>query len=334
MRDNTISIERGAEYLDRVAANAKSPDTDSGLCVLTLGDLLAREFPEREAILSPWLLTQSLSLIHAYRGVGKTHIALGIAYAAATGGNFLKWKAAKARRVLYLDGEMPASAIRDRLAALVLSDEREFDPANLLILTPDVQDGPMPDLATEEGQAAIDAIVVRYDVELIVVDNIATLVRQTVGRENDTESWRDVQAWALRQRRQGRSVLFVHHDGKGGQQRGTSAREDTLDAVIQLKHPSDYRPEQGAKFEVHFRKARNLIGGDAMPIEATLAQGQDGKPVWSWRDLEESTYTRVVALAQDGLTVTEIAAELDINKSTASRHMKRGTAGRGDQGPA
>ena len=218
---------------------------------------------------------------------------------------------------------MPAAAIRDRLKALVEADERDFDPALLQILTPDVQNGPMPDLATEDGQAAIEAAVAKFEIELIIVDNIATLVRDTGKGENETESWREVQTWALRQRQQQRSVLFVHHDGKGGKQRGTSAREDTLDAVIQLKHPSDYHPEEGAKFEVHFRKSRNLAGKDVKPIEAELSPGPDGQLVWTWRDLDESTYAKVVGLANDGLRPVDIATELDVNKSTVSRHLKR-----------
>jgi hypothetical protein len=61
--------------------------------------------------------------------------------------------------------------------------------------------------------------------------------------ENEGESWVPMATWALARRREGRSVVFVHHAGKSGQQRGSSRREDLLDTVICLKHPSDYMPE-------------------------------------------------------------------------------------------
>ena len=48
-----------------------------------------------------------------------------------------------------------------------------------------------------------------------------------------------------------------------------------------------------------------------------------GKPIWTWRTLEDSTYDRVVYLANDGLKPGEIAAELEVNKSTVSRHLRR-----------
>jgi len=70
-------------------------------------------------------------------------------------------------------------------------------------------------------------------------------------------------AWALAMGRAGKSVLFVHHSGKGGGQRGTSRKEDVLDTVIALRRPTDYAPEQGARFEIHFEKARGLFGDDA-----------------------------------------------------------------------
>jgi putative DNA primase/helicase len=37
-------------------------------------------------------------------------------------------------------------------------------------------------------------------------------------------------------------LLIVHHTGKGGEQRGTSRREDVLDTSISLRRPADYAP--------------------------------------------------------------------------------------------
>jgi hypothetical protein len=110
-------------------------------------------------------------------------------------------------------------------------------------------------------------------------------------KENEADGWTPIQAWALRQRAKGRSVLFIHHSGKTEAQRGTSRREDVLDTMIALKRPADYHPEQGAVFEVHFEKARGLYGDDVKPIEATLT--------------------------------TDIASKLGVGKSTISKHANR-----------
>ena len=103
------------------------------------------------------------------------------------------------------------------------------------------------------------------DVDLIVIDNISTLVR--TGCENESDSWRPVQEWGLQQRRAGRAVLFVHHTNKSGAQRGTSSREDLLDTVISLSRPLDYESGDGARFVLTFEKARGFYGSDADPLE-------------------------------------------------------------------
>jgi putative DNA primase/helicase len=131
-----------------------------------------------------------------------------------------------------------------------------------------------------------------------------------------------MQAWALRQRAQGRTVLFIHHAGKGGAQRGTSRREDVLDTVIALRRPAEYTPEQGATFEVHFEKSRGIYGEDVRPFEASLTTSPDGRMSWTTRSLEDSTLERVVALLNDGLSQKEVAIELGINKSNVCRHAK------------
>ena len=73
------------------------------LVAVTMEDLIHRDLPPRENILSPWLPKAGLAMIYAKRGVGKTYVALGIAHAVATGGTFLNWTAPKPRRVLYLE---------------------------------------------------------------------------------------------------------------------------------------------------------------------------------------------------------------------------------------
>ena len=212
------------------------------LRAVDIGEFLAMDIPPREMMLAPILPTQGLVLLYSKRGVGKTHVALGMAYAVATGGRFLRWQADKPRRVLLLDGEMPAATMQERLASIVAGSEIEPpSPDYLKIITPDLQEEGFPDVAGDEGRAAVEAHL--DGVDLVIVDNLSTLCRVT--RENEGDSWVPVQEWILDLRRRGMSALLVHHAGKGGSQRGTSRREDVLDTVINLKRPEDYTPEEG-----------------------------------------------------------------------------------------
>jgi hypothetical protein len=72
------------------------------------------------------------------------------------------------------------------------------------------------------------------------------------------------------QRRGNRAILLVHHANKKGEQRGTNPREDMLDLVMAIRRPADCQPAEGARFEIHFEKARCLFGEAAKPIEARL----------------------------------------------------------------
>lgn len=292
------------------------------LRVVTAGELLALNLPPRCNLLSPWLPERGLAMVYAPRGVGKTWFSLSAAYAVATGGAFLTFSAPAARPVLYLDGEMPAVAMQGRLAEIVEGSDREPpSPDFLRLLAADLNENGLPDLSTAEGQAEIEPFL--EGVGLVVVDNLSTLVRN--GRENEADSWQPVQDWALRQRRVGRSVLFVHHAGKGGAQRGTSKREDVLDTVISLRRPADYQPDQGARFEVHFEKARGLAGPDAAPFEA-VCDVRDGRAAWSTRSISDAELRRVADLKGEGMSVRDIAEETGLSKSKVDRLVKRAKA--------
>ena len=159
------------------------------LRVVDAGELLALQIPPpRETWLSPWLTSQSLTMIHGWRGVGKTHVSLGVSYALASGGSIFGWSAATPRRVLFIDGEMPAAALQERLARLTESSPREAAPGALRFLTPDLQRQGMPNLCSPDGQRAIAEII--GDAEVVIVDNVSTLARG--GRENESESWQPI----------------------------------------------------------------------------------------------------------------------------------------------
>jgi putative DNA primase/helicase len=130
--------------------------------------LMATDLPEREVILDPILARKSLVLLYGPRGLGKTFVALGIAWAAASGGSFLNWRASQPRRVLYLDGEMAAADMKRRLAMLGPA------PRSLDLILADLQRDCLPDLGREAGQRALVESWNRPD--LIVFDNLASLV--------------------------------------------------------------------------------------------------------------------------------------------------------------
>lgn len=310
--DHHAKWQRGttAEYEGK-----KQPLIDGTLRPIAIDEFLARDFPAKEMIVAPWLPKKGLALAFAPRGVGKTHFAIGVGYASACGGSFLKWSAPKPRKVLLLDGEMPAGALQERLADTASKSELEPPTGDYFrILSADICEFGLPDISTRVGQDELEPHL--GDAELIIVDNLSTLCRS--GKENEAESWGIVQGWALRQRRAGRSVLFIHHAGKGGEQRGTSKREDVMDSVLKLSLPDDYSPADGARFVVSFTKSRGFVGPEAEPFEAALRVGE-----WSTKDIEDGLAEQAHQMAADGMSQRKIAIELNCSPAKVNRLINR-----------
>ena len=311
-----------AEKLESLVSNLPDwtpPASFPRLQPLTLSNFFSLAIKPREMLLDPIIPEKGLAMLYASRGTGKTHIALGIAHAVATGTKFLRWSAPKPRRVLLIDGEMPAAALQERLANIVAGVDIEPDPDGLRILAGDlIEEGGIGNLASTEVQAELDPWL--NDADLLILDNLSSLT--AVIRDNDAESWGPIQDWLLRLRRRGISVLIVHHAGKGGQQRGTSRREDVLDTSISLRRPEDYNPAEGARFEVHIEKGRGIHGEAAKPFEAMLTV-RAGSAIWTTRDIEDVHLARVKALSDDGLSVRDIAVETGISKSKVQRLKKK-----------
>jgi putative DNA primase/helicase len=312
----------GAERVRRIVEAAE--EALPRLQPLSAAEFLQLQLPPRGMLLEPGFPEKGLALVHSPRGVGKTHFALSAGYAVACGGSFLGFGAPRARRVIYLDGEMPAETMQRRLAAVVAGFQNQPpDPAFLRLLCADLTEGGLPDLGTTNGQAEIDATI--DDAELIIVDNISTLVRS--GKENEAESWLPVQEWALAHRRAGQSILFVHHAGKGGLQRGTSRREDVLDTVIGLQRPQNYRAEQGARFELHFEKGRGIYGNDARSFEAQYEE-RNGAALWTRIEIRDVEVSQVAEALREEMSIRETAGALGMNRSKVER-LKRKAIERG-----
>ncbi len=301
---------------------AKNPQHGS-LVVVTHKELSQLDIPKRKRILDPVIFERGLAMLFAGRGIGKSWVALAIAIAIACGRTALgRWIAPEPRTVLYIDGEMSSDMIQERLGLLYPEGDSALIPdGNLRILTPDLQSGPMPNLATLDGQQKIAPYLEGVDV--VIIDNLATLA--TNGSENEVDSWRPFQTWLLELRRQGKSVLLVHHAGKNGSQRGTSAREDVLDIVISLERPNDYQSEQGARFLVQFTKNRGLFGDEVKSFEVALDTDEPGA-VWTTSEMDEdgdANLEKVRELNSQGHSIRAIGDMLGISKTTVGRLVKK-----------
>lgn len=308
------------KYLEVVPAEWTFKVSKSKHKLITSNNLLRMNIKKRSVLLTPWLAEGSINMVFADRGIGKTFFCLSCAVAVANGESFLGFKASEAVPVLYLDGEMQASAMQERLSQLT---EGKLTKADLSIYTPDCQDltDHIPDIGTPKGREEINELINLVDPKVIFLDNISTFVR--TGSENEGDSWAPVQEWAVQMRKQGRALVFVHHANKEGKQRGSHKKEDVMDLVMQLCRPDDYLQGMDAtRICVRYTKARHLNAEETQEIEATL-KDVDGKLQWSWQ-AGDLTFQRAVEMIKCGdMSMSEIADEFGVSKSTIHRWKQR-----------
>jgi hypothetical protein len=257
-------------------------------------------------------------MIHGWRGLGKTHIAMGVAASVASGKPFLTWECTTPRNVLYVDGELPIEILKER-AQTAFECIGVPPQGNLRFITPELQTKRIPCLANPDGQKHLE----RYldGIDLLILDNLSTLAGSNI-EENSADSWSIMQDWLVHLRGLNLAVILVHHSGKSGQQRGTSRREDVLDTVIGLSRPKDYQECQGCRVVISFEKDRIFASRGHKNIEASLFL-YDGKHTWETRTVEQAKKDYVIQLLDDGLTNSEIAKAVDCDKAYVSRIKKQ-----------
>ncbi|MDI6797107.1 MAG: AAA family ATPase [Desulfatibacillaceae bacterium] len=309
-----------AEKLSILAENCPTwePPQDKSLAdaVLSVGDFLRLDIPERKSFLHPWLKEDALILISGWRGIGKTFFALGCLDAVSRGEAFGPWECHKAASCLLIDGEMPASDIQERSRLLGLNEGHRPEPLYVLCdAWANAQGLPRANLTCPDWRNSIKKVIADMAVKVVVFDNIASLAPGL--DENSRQDWDVINQWLLELRFAGVTSILLHHVGKGGQQRGTSAREDNLDGSILLRPPRDYDPTDGCKFLVQFSKARIAQKDLTLTADCILAlqPGNEGKHIWTYANSKLETRQAVIDLLEEGMTQKEVADNLGISKS-------------------
>lgn len=249
----TADVKRIARSVSRYEKGAEEP-ARSPLVVLSASDLLKRKYKPREPILLtpedlPVFQIPSINQIHAYRGVGKTQIGLGLARALAAGEPFLAYRAPRKFRVLYIEGELPGSDFQARVRTLV-GDVPNFMAA---CYEDQAEDYRAP-LASVEGRLLVEAAIAEAKAEVVFFDSISALANLDANKE---ESWLALCEWLMKLRKMGLAIFYLQHDGKTGLQRGHSKHEDFIDRSMWLRwEQQDYEGEDGLKCILGFDKNR------------------------------------------------------------------------------
>lgn len=287
---------------------------------VTATDLQTVTIQPREKVLGDWFREGDLGYVYAPRGIGKTWLGMHFAEAIATGSEAGPWRAAKPRRVLYVDGEMPLDLTKHRHHVLSQSGNN-----GLMFLHHEIvfsKTGEALNLSDPLVQGPLLRFAVENKIEVLVLDNLSCLFSGV--KENDADAWELILPWLLRLRRSNIAVMFIAHAGRNGLMRGTSRREDAATWIMALSEPahtSDSAP--GARFVARFTKCRNTPGEDVPPIEWHFRRESAESVKVNWKQADPLEVFR--GWIEQGLdNCTDIAAEMGVSKGTISKLAARG----------
>ena len=309
---------------------------------ISLGSLLDKELPERERLVFPWLRQTESAMIYAAPGVGKSLFALSLALAVAGGGTVLgKWTAPKARRVLFVDGEMPLDDIQSRARMLLPAAGLDLDAArqNLFFEARQYQHAGtiFTDLSDGRSRETLIHKIKRAGVELVVLDNLSTLA--TVDDENSAGDFNDTIKFLLRLKQEGVACLLVHHSNKGGESyRGSSKIATTFEVIMRLEEvarKATDRPDT-TRFRLTWDKFRGKRDeGTGVPLDVALETAvfdgdgtQAGQLQWTCTLAEDSRIEQLLTLvkSREYRNMRDLQAALGVSLGTVQNWKAKAVA--------
>lgn len=191
--------------------SASSDDEEPPKLVYDFGEFLDADF-KIEWMLDGLLSVGGFGLITGYPGVGKTQLALQMAFSlAAQREQFLKWRnVGSAKKVLFLSLEMGPSPLHLFMSTIApeYDDVREQLARNVNIVPLGTNVG----FDTKEGQALMTKLLDEYMPDLLVVDSLQAAVSKELTDETAVKTF---MAYVKQLRkRYNMAVLMVHHNRK------------------------------------------------------------------------------------------------------------------------
>lgn len=223
--------------------------------------------------------------------------------------------------MLIVDGESQVQLLQRRVAALDMGKDVSHKPHFLHIYSDSLAHnmGIAPtNLLDESWRQSAHSMIHMFDIGVVVLDNLASI---TPGiDENDKKEFDPVNRWLLNLRSEDVSIIMVHHMGKSGNQRGTSAHEDHVDTALCLERPRGYRDEWGCRFRVHATKDRDYIMQSPSPVLQlmTLECGRQEFAVVANTPLDMAA----MMLEENPDLTVEMAREAGISRATFFRAKK------------
>ena len=310
----------------------EEPETPQGLTTLTLNQFVAKTYPPITYYMYPIISNECLGMIFALPGKGKTLFALELAWRCSQGLDFMDWKfnnMIKPPPVLYVEGEMSATQVQDRVSSMVERDRglKDFDLDNFYIAVLKEQPNESyQKLKTPEGrlnvQNSADEIYKKTGKKpIIFLDNVRFLMGNF--NEKEGQDWIDFVLWLATLRAKGYSTYFLHHAVNTGEKASGSGYQDSnLDVNIKLSQPdensaTDHSSDHFTQIQFEFKKMRENVIGQMTPFIMVVDRN---KGSWSKFPVLNKTERKIKSMLDSGKSAKDIINPEKEGMSKANVH--------------
>ena len=320
--NNTSSLAKAFDELKPESDDSEEEETvkPQGLTTLTLSEFAERNYPPIQYYMFPIISDECLGMIFALPGKGKSLFAMELAWRCSQGIDFMDWKFNEnldPPPTLYVEGEMSARQIQDRVLAMTERDRdrvKNIDNFHIAVLKEQPNQS-FQKLKTPEGrinvETAADAIYAKTGKKpLIFLDNVRFLMGNF--NEKEGQDWIDFVLWLATLRAKGYSTYFLHHAVNTGEKASGSGYQDSnLDVNIKLSEPdekvaADYSPDHFTQIQFEFKKMRENVIGQMMPFIMVVDKNTGS---WSKVPVLNKTERSIKALLDDGKEAKDIICD-------------------------
>lgn len=303
------------------------------IVITSAGEAIPDGSRVRQMVISPIISEGYLVWLYAEPKLGKTWLALTLAYAAARGNRTVcRWRTTDPIDVLYVDGEMLPDELQQSIDMIGASFGDQPGPPPFTTLCAHHQRDGVVDITSEDWQQAINDKLLGK--RLLILDNFQSLT------DNGPAALTQIRPWLRKLAREGITVIVVDHTNRDGELQGSVTKERIANLTIAMQYPDDKAREEG-RILVEFPRARRLRWEDAQPFQVRRTVTDR---VFTFSVIEDTMGTmpqvpeRVLKMAKvvfardvEKLTFEEIESAYGIAPSTAHGYYKMAKDLSGDE---
>ena len=227
----------GLPFIDVLKPKPKTAEDEKGFYkTSTLAEFQKREYPPVKFLIQNLLTDRTFNMISGGYGSGKTHVGLALALSLATGHSFFHHKVHEPISVLYVEAELPATGVQDRISS-IRAGGKYLDPKGYFnIITRDDlvlagREEGFKLIATEDEEGKLGrkfientALEIKKRTGMfpcIFLDNFTAL---SAVDENSAKDWQPLIHWFIKiKNKYGAAHQLFHHLNKGsGKKRSAS----------------------------------------------------------------------------------------------------------------